>query len=46
MVLVLRGRLLKVTRGKVRVRGLGLVLVLRGSLLKVTRGKVRVRVWF
>ena len=44
MVLVLRGRLLKVTRGKVRVRGL--VLVLRGRRLKVTRGRVRVRVWF
>ena len=43
MVLVLRGRLLKVTRGKVRVRCLGLVLVLRGRHLKVTRGRVRVR---
>ena len=42
MVSVLRGHLLKVQRGKVRVRGKGLNSDLRGRLLKETRGKVRV----
>ena len=42
MVSVLRGHLLKVPRGKVRVRGKGLNSVLRGRLLKETRGKVKV----